>query len=319
MPNINSIAIHQFASLGAGPKLIVLGAVHGNEVCGTQAIRRLIREIESGAVCIHRGSLTLVPVTNPLAYQFKRRHGDRNLNRNMRLTHTPQDYEDHVANMLCPLLQAHDVLLDLHSFHAPGRPFALIGSRNNVGDLETVGKADAEEAIALRLGVDRFVEGWLETYAKGVEERQQRGVDACVDYGVGTTETMRRSGGIAVTLECGQHDEGAAPEVAYQAILNTLAHLGMVHQVAPAAAMQPETIRLYQVVDRLHPEDRFSKDWCSFDIIKRGEPIACRHDGSTVLADRDGWIVFPNPAALVNQEWFYLAEASDRLSSDSED
>ncbi len=312
--NTHSMAIHQFVSLQAGPKLIVMGAVHGNEVCGTLAIRRLMEEIESGAVQIARGSLTLVPVTNPLAYQLKRRQGDRNLNRNMRVTHAPQDFEDHVANVLCPLLQAHDVLLDLHSFHTPGMPFALIGPRNNAGELEPVTKAEAEEALALRLGVGRFVEGWLDTYAQGVKDRQMRGADASIDYGVGTTETMRRYGGIAITLECGQHEEDAAPQIAYQAILNTLAHLGMVRDAAPASIKKRETIRLYQVIDRLHPEDRFSRDWRSFEPIQRSELIAHRHDGTELIADRDGWIVFPNPAAQVDQEWFYLAEASARLA-----
>lgn len=310
----HSVAIYQFVALQSGPKLIVLGAVHGNEACGTLAIRRLIGEIERGAVQIERGSLTLVPVANPLAYQLKRRHGDRNLNRNMRITSAPQDFEDHLANVLCPMLKAHDVLLDLHSFHTPGRPFAMIGPCNNTDDLEPFAHAKAEEALALRLGVGRFVEGWLETYAQGVKVRQVRGSNASIDYGVGTTETMRRFGGIGITLECGQHEDDAAPHVAYQAILNSLAHLGMLSDaVAPAPIEERETIRLYQVVDKLHPEDHFSKKWQSFESIRRGELIACRQDGTELIADRDGWIVFPNPAAQVDQEWFYLAEASDRL------
>ena len=65
--------------------------------------------------------------------------------------------------------------------------------------------------------------------------RQVRGSNASIDYGVGTTETMRRFGGIGITLECGQHEDDAAPHVAYQAILNSLAHLGMLSDaVAPA-------------------------------------------------------------------------------------
>lgn len=313
LSNTSSIAVHQFASLQTGPRLLVLGAVHGNETCGIVATRRLIAEIESGSVNIERGCLTLVPVTNPLAYQLKRRHGDRNLNRNMRVTTEPQDFEDRLANVLCPLLQSHDVLLDLHSFHTPGTPFALIGPVNNTGDLEPVANAEAEEAFALRLGVGRFVEGWLGTYAQGVKDRQARGAVANVDYGVGTTETMRRYGGIAVTLECGQHADPAAPQVAYAAITRTLAHLGMVKSAAPAPSEKRETIRLYRVIDRLHPDDRFTREWRSFETIKQGEMIASRHAGAELIADRDGWIVFPNPAAQVDQEWFYLAEASDRL------
>ncbi len=309
-----ALSIHQVIGLSPGPKLIVLGAVHGNETCGTQAIRRLLQELEQGTLCIERGTLTMVPIANPLAYQLKRRHGDRNLNRNMRITDAPQDFEDRVANVLCPLLQAHDVLLDLHSFHTPGVPFALIGPRDNRGDLQPFSKADAEEALALRLGVKRFVEGWLETYAQGVMDRQARGAAASVDYGVGTTETVRGNGGIAITLECGQHEDEQAPRVAYDALRRTLAHLGMVTDTAPSPTNEPEVIRLYQVVDRLHPDDRFSRDWRSFESIKRGEVLAYRHDYAELTADKDGWIVFPNPTAQVDQEWFYLAEASGRLA-----
>ncbi len=310
------LSVYQFLGLQPGPKLLVLGAVHGNETCGTKAIERTQQEILDGALRIERGSFTMVPITNPLAYQLKRRHGDRNLNRNMRVTDPPLDFEDSVANQLCPLLEAHDILLDLHSFHTPGIPFALIGPPNNCGDLEPFSKADQEESLALRLGVDRFVEGWLDTYAQGVRDRLARGAEAHVDYGVGTTETIRRFGGMGITLECGQHDDEQAPELAYRAIRATLAHLGMASmEPMPLPARQPEVIRLYRVWDRLHAEDRFTQDWRSFQKISRGEVIAERHDGTELSADQDGWIVFPNPNAQVDQEWFYLANRSDRLGS----
>src|SRR5450755_2350682 len=105
-----------YASVQPGTRLIVLGAVHGNETCGTQAIARVVSEIDAGTLRLAAGQLTLVPVANPLAYTEHRRAGDRNLNRQLAPTATPNTYEDHVANWLCPLLAAHEVLLDLHSF-----------------------------------------------------------------------------------------------------------------------------------------------------------------------------------------------------------
>ena len=42
--------------------------------------------------------------------------------------------------------------------------------------------------------------------------------DADPSYGIGTTEYMRSQGGYAITLECGQHQDPAGPEVAYQAM-----------------------------------------------------------------------------------------------------
>ncbi len=81
----------------------------------------------------------------------------------------------------------------------------------------------------------------------------------------------------------------------------------------PLPPSQPEVIRLYKVLDRLHPDDRLCRDWHSFEEIKRGDVLAVRHDGAELNADQDGWIVFPNPTAQMDQEWFYLAKKSERL------
>lgn len=305
-----------FTGLAPGTRLIVLGAVHGNETCGTQAIRRVIGEIESGQLGIVAGGVTFVPVTNPLAYARGQRMGDRNLNRNLVPTASPVEFEDHVANWLCPLLAQHDALLDLHSFHTAGAPFAMLGPEDNRGTLEPFSRAAEETALALRLGVHRFVDGWLDTYAAGVARRLAAGAsarEADVHYGIGTTETMRAHGGIALTLECGQHDDPAAPVVAYRAIHNALAHLRLTAAPAPAAVAETEALRLYRVIDRVHAGDQFVRAWASFDRVHTGETIGVRHDGTPVAADCDGYVVFPNPNAQPGQEWFYLAQASARM------
>lgn len=305
-----------FTGLAPGARLIVLGAVHGNETCGTQAIRRVIGEIESGRLGLAGGQITFVPVTNPLAYARHQRMGDRNLNRNLAPTETPAEFEDRIANWLCPLLAQHDALLDLHSFHTAGEPFVMLGPENNAGPLEPFARAGEETALALALGVHRFVDGWLDTYAAGVARRRAAGVsarEADVHYGIGTTEYMRSQGGIALTLECGQHDDPAAPEVAYRAIHRALAHLGLSGEAPPAPVDRRQALRLYQVVDRVHPDDRLARAWSSFDPVQAGDLIGSRHDGTPVTAGFDGHVVFPNPAALPGQEWFYLARPSTRV------
>ncbi|HRE14658.1 MAG TPA: succinylglutamate desuccinylase/aspartoacylase family protein, partial [Usitatibacteraceae bacterium] len=187
-----------FTGAKPGPKLIVTGAVHGNETCGTKAIRRVVAEIESGLLAIVAGEVTFVPVTNPLAYLKGDRAGDRNLNRNLSPTATPADFEDRVANWLCPLLGRHEILLDLHSTRAKNPAFAMLGPFDNEGPLQPFAHAAKERFLALVLGVNRFVDGWLETYARGVERRKARAganpatraaaLNADPKYGVGTTE-----------------------------------------------------------------------------------------------------------------------------------
>jgi uncharacterized protein len=312
-----ALRIHQLVGLSPGPGLIVLGAVHGNETCGTKAIRRILEELDQGNLVIKRGTLTLVPVTNPLAFQLARRQGDRNLNRNLRITATPLDYEDQVANLLCPLLQAHDVLLDLHSFHTSGQPFVMLGPENNIGDLEPFGHADEELRLVRHLGPTRVVEGWMETYARGVERRRLQGrattpglLDA--QYGVGTSEYIRAHGGYGVTLECGQHDDQAAPEVAYHAIRQAIALLNLADVALEKPKESFEVLRLCDVTDREHEDDEFTRAWSSFDYVGAGDVIGERADGRAVIASSDGFVVFPNPSALVGNEWFYFAQHSGR-------
>jgi len=309
-----------YTSPEPGTRLIVLGAVHGNEICGTRAIERVGAELDAGTLKLMRGRLTMVPVTNPLAYAMRRRTGDRNLNRKLTPTDTPREYEDHVANWLCPLLAQHEVLLDLHSFRSPGAPFVMVGPQDNQGALEPFAHAAREEALALRLGVQRAVDGWLGTYAAGAARRAEFGrftgveLDTDPRYGIGTTEYMRSLGGWSLTLECGQHDDPAAPDVAYRAIVNTLAHLKLIDAPDPAPAARMEGLRLCDVVPRLHAGDAFVREWTSFDPVHADQPIARRHDGTEVRAPRDGYVVFPNVAAEVGNEWFYLAQAEPRLS-----
>ena len=301
-----------YSAVQPGPRVIIMGATHGNETCGTQAILRVMNEIDSGSLAIVAGSVTFVPVVNPKAYQQNTRNGDRNLNRNLFPKDEPQDFEDHIANWLCPLLARHDVLLDLHSFNATGGlPFVMVGPANNDGPLQPFQHAEKERALARRLGVKRFVDGWLAAYGDGVKRRSRGNaaeLETVLRYGVGTTEYMRTTGGYALTLECGQHDEAAAPEVAYRAIMNTLAHLGLIEapDPEPVPFEEMEALSMVVVHDKLDADDRFTRSWASFDPVHEGDQIGVRADGTPVTAEFSGRILFPDAKANANSEWYYL-------------
>jgi predicted deacylase len=301
-----------YDSLAPGTRLVITGAVHGNETCGTRAIERVLREIDAGEIVIAAGSVTFVPIVNPLAYAKRERSGDRNLNRNLFPKENPVDFEDRVANALCPLLARHEALLDLHSTRGRTEPFALVGPPDNDGPVEPFRHSAKERALARRLGVKRFVQGWLSTYARGVERRRREGSGTSANsdarYGVGTTEFMRSVGGYAITLECGQHDEPGAVDVAYRAIRNALAFLGHVEDPPPPPVQAYEALRIQEVIDRAHPGDRFEREWASFDSLAPGDVIAHRHDGTVLRAGARGRILFPDVGAKPGNEWYYLAE-----------
>ena len=294
---------HTWAALAPGPSLVVLGAVHGNEVCGAHAIVRAIDDLTHGRLRLLRGRLTLVPVANPLAFAQATREGQRNLNRRFLPQPDPQDYEDRITHQLAPLLAQHEVLLDLHSFHTPGDPFAMVGPRNNSGAREPFARAAEEMALARALGAQQVVEGWLEVYDRAAGLRGE----LPDDEGIGTNEYMRSQGGYAVTIECGQHEDPEAIDVATRAIHGALAHLELAHVPAPPRFAGPAA-RLKDVVLRESPADRLAQDWHSFDAVQAGDVIAHRADGTPVAAPYDGCVLFPHPEAEVGQELFYLAE-----------
>ncbi|MDO5057208.1 MAG: succinylglutamate desuccinylase/aspartoacylase family protein [Lautropia sp.] len=307
------IEVRQFHALQPGPRLLVMGGVHGNETAGPVAIRQILAEFEAGTRHLQRGVLTFIPVANPVAWAGQRREGDRNLNRDFRPVMSPENAEDRVASRLAPLLTQHDILVDLHTFSAPGEAFVFFGPDNNRDELEPFARATEEERLAQAIGPRRLVHGWLGAYAKGVRRRQQ----GSIAYGVGTTEYMRAHGGYAVTVECGQHLDPGAPAVARAAIDNTLRLLDIGGLPAgeaapPAQDAAHELIELHDVFDRHSTEDRFARDWRSFDRVAAGEAIAHRADGQVLSAPEDGYVVFPNPGTPPGREWFYFARPSHR-------
>ncbi|ERM03037.1 hypothetical protein Q644_13520 [Brucella intermedia 229E] len=142
--------------------------------------------------------MTFVPVVNGLAFRNDTRFGDRNFNRNLSEAAIPQDNEDRVANVICPLLRAHDVLIDLHSFSSEGPPLALMGGpRNNNGTLEPFAHQEAEEKLAKALGLPIIIHGWLPAHEKALEQKREAGVTEGLSslHAIGTTEYMRFAGG----------------------------------------------------------------------------------------------------------------------------
>jgi hypothetical protein len=162
-----------------------------------------------------------------------------------------------------------------------------------------------------------MVDGWMTAYAEGVARRRRLrltpdAVNEDPAYGIGTTEFMRTTGGYAVTLECGQHEDPGGPEVARHAIRQALALLGIAD--LPLAPPQGpfECLTLATVVDRHAAGDVFVRAWTSFDPLAPGDLIARRADGTELRAPEAGCIVFPDHGALPGHEWFYLARPSPR-------
>jgi L,D-peptidoglycan transpeptidase YkuD (ErfK/YbiS/YcfS/YnhG family) len=301
-----------FSGLHPGPRLLVTGAVHGNEICGPQAIARAIADCRSGKIAIRRGQVTFVPIVNAKAFRADSREGDRNLNRGLRERANPRDNEDLVGNVLCQLLRAHEVLLDIHSFRSQGEAFVFVGPQDNSGEIEPFRLSSEESELALRLGPKIIMHGWLPAYTRASQERRRRGGAGDPTEGIGTTEFMRAAGGYGVTLECGNHHDPRAIDVAHAAIVNALGHLGLT-DAQPARVKLEKAVEIVEAVLCDSAGDRLARDFVTGDAVRSGETIAVRADGSTLTAPSDGFVVFPDRNPRPMKEMYYFGVRSARF------
>ena len=276
-----------YDTLKSGKHLVIFGAVHGNETCGTKAILKLIDDIEKGNIILKSGTLTLVPVCNPRAYQQNVRFVQRNLNRNMYpksdadITH----YEDSLDNPLCKIIESADILLDLHSYETTGTEFSFLG-RETPYEIE----------FCLSLGIEKFVYGWSEAFSKANQNPRES---------MGTTEYARTFKIPATTVECGQHDDIHAPDIAYRTIKYALQYCD-ISDFSDLPVVKKYQFTKMQTVFYREKSGDLMRDFKHYDTVSAGDIIATYHDGQTIIAPSDGVIILPKIHAHIGAEWFYF-------------
>lgn len=287
------INIIQYKSLKKNaPHLVILGAIHGDEFCGTQAIDRIIQEFKDKQITLTHGNVTFIPICNPKAYEEKKRFIDRNLNRALFIKENPKAYEDFIDPILCPILETADYLLDLHSYASDGGPFAFIGTASQ-----------EEISYARHLGINHFVYGWADAYGKS---------DADPKFSWGTTEYARRFGAKAITVECGHHHNTDASDIGYQTIRHALDYLNMVEGAAlPALSLKEQYFVQMHSVFFKEKEGEWLKPWQHYDHIAQGEVIAHYKDGEQIIAQEECYIILPKKNATIGKEWFYLGKRTE--------
>lgn len=282
-----------------GKTLVITGAVHGDEHCGTKAINRLIEAFDKEEIVLTSGKLILVPKCNPLAFERHTRFVDRNLNRYLFPKENPVHYEDYIDPILCGILNQADVLLDLHSYASPGGPFIFLSTNN-----------DEEKLFARDIGIRDFVCGWAEAYGNNKKQDSDK-------EGMGTTEYTRSQGGIAVTLECGQHLNEDAPDIGYEAALRALQHVGLTNKISQSQQdNEKNTQRLVRMHDVFYRQEgaTLAQEYRHFDPVSEGDVIAYDSEKNAIYtASCDGYIVLPKHKAPIGSEWFYFG-AADRFS-----
>ncbi len=287
---MDQIEVFEFDSGKEGEHLLVLGAIHGDEICGPQAIKEIIDDIENNRLKIEKGRVTFIPVCNPEAYKQNQRYIDRNLNRYFFPKDKIEVYEDGLTNQICPYLKNSDVLLDLHSYKSGGPAFVFIEKPE--GD---------ELAFANALYPEFIVYGWSDSYKNLTEDEKK--------MGIGDTDYMREQGGVGITYECGQHLDPQSPVNARRAIENAMTYL----EIAEFEKHTQRENRHPKLIKVMHPimkpkEGRFAKNWKNFEFVEKGTLFGTFEDGEEVRILEDGVLILPKESSSVGSEWSYLGK-----------
>lgn len=209
----------RFCGPNPGPHLLILGCIHGIEICGHLAIDQVLKALSRNELAIKAGEVTFIPIANPEAFAMRKRYVVRDLNRDFKPLSQPKIGADFYVNAICEVMSTCDVLLDLHSFKAEGDAFVVVDPFNYAASIEFGDLPTKELALANALGIKRMVYGWLGAYARFVANQNELlgrldGSDAqnvrvmTKDFGMGTVEYFRSlEGKYGVTVECGNHLE----------------------------------------------------------------------------------------------------------------
>lgn len=262
--------VHALDSGLPGPQVMVQALTHGNEICGAIALDWLLSRVAQG-FRPRRGRLTLA-FANVQAYgrfdpadPFPSRYVDEDYNRvwgDDALFGPRDSAELRRARALRPFVDAADLLLDIHSMSEPCRPLMVCGT------------ADKNADCARLLGVPADL--LIDTGHPAGLRMVERG-------GFGDPASPRQ----ALLVECGQHWEKAAADVAIDTLVRFLGLAGSAdadwvdaHARLPLPPVQ-RLVRVTEAVVARSGDFHFLIPTAGLQVIpKAGTPLA--QDGSHV-------------------------------------
>lgn len=262
-----------FDSGKPGPHVTINAITHGNEICGAIVLDRLFKM----NVRPQRGKLSLsfANVEAFLRFDPREPHRSRYVDEDLNRVWAPETLDgprDSVelrrARALRSLIGQTDLLLDIHSMHDPHGPLMLSGP------------LDKGIALARAVGIPHYI---------------------VADHGHANGTRMRDYGGFgdptsppnALLVECGQHWEHRAEQVAWQCVWRFLRAAGTVDEAVAAAHIDPVTPLVQSVVyvtDAIiaHTENfKFAEGLHGLSIVAKQGDLIGYDDGKPVLAPYD--------------------------------
>jgi succinylglutamate desuccinylase len=273
----------------AGPTVVVMCGIHGNEPTGVRAARRVLDRLAAADAPGIRGRLVVI-VGNLTALQQKTRFVELDLNRQWspdRVRRVRAGEEDgaaetaeqreilRVLDRLAPELALPAYFLDLHTSSADGPPFLTVGDtlRNRAFAMQL--------PLPLILGLEEQVDGALLEY-------------------------LNNQGFVTLGVEAGHHDRRTSVDRHEAVLWLTLVAAGLLRrEQAPVDLEHQRRLlleashgipRVMEVRYRhpIAPRDSFAMEpgFANFGRIARGDLLA-RDASGPVRAREDGLILLP--------------------------
>eukprot|EP01134_Creolimax_fragrantissima_P004050 CFRG4050T1 len=123
----------------AGPKIVILGGVHGNELVGVEIVRRLVKNLTGTERIPSKGSLVLA-LGNLKAIELNKRFVVSDLNRCFNVDDIDKPltesstYEEIRSRQLTDHVATANVLIDIHATNKPSQAFVRIGGFDKLND-----------------------------------------------------------------------------------------------------------------------------------------------------------------------------------------
>jgi len=274
--------VWQFDSGKPGPNVMVQALTHGNEICGAIVMDWFLAQgykPEVGVLTLSFGNLAAFGRWDPDNPEISR-YTDEDMNRvwaDDYLNSDKSTYEVVRARQLLPFVEQADFLLDIHSMREPCAALMVCGVTDK-------GAAKAVD-MSKRLGLPQYL-----MYDTG----HPAGLRMIERPQFADPKTPKT----AILIECGQHWEKSAVDVARETMLRFLVEMGTIHEETVKSFLNPSLhttdFKVIEVTTAIVAQGdtfTFAEPYKGLEIIEKKGTVIAHNDGNPVLTPYDNTVL----------------------------
>lgn len=261
-----------------GETVLFLGNIHGDEICGYNAMNQIIDEIKKKKLTITKWKIIFIPTCNPLGLDKNQRQINVNLNRIIGLNSWFK-YEDKLNKEICTLIKNSNLFFDIHAFHTNWKEFVFVDYEND-GYNYLFGLANIKYKITWR--ADLYED----------------------DNSCDTIKYWYENWKHWITVECWKKWTTRSNRIAYNFIKTVLGNLGIINY---KSKQKKHTINIKMYHKQIKEKEwKLLKKYKNLDKVFLWEQIWEYIDWEKIICQQNWYILLPHQKARIWDEWFYL-------------